>query len=234
MIMYRITTSCLFLFSTVVLIAGEPPWQIKPATQWTAVDAKQVLAASPWVKRAAVTLLFQPSEDQLRAGGKMGGGKGVGLESLEVTNLVGGSKSHSNSRVKKPGSLVLRWESASAVRQAELKLDDADVPEWVGDYFVVAIYGVPVEAGRLDEPGQAGDLKRLGFLKPEGMKDLKAAKVEIVPSGGGLATVVYLFPRTRPITGEEKRVEFAAQVGRIYVAQFFYPHEMQFQGKLDL
>jgi len=169
----------------------------------------------------------------LRAGGKMGGGKGVGLDSLELTNLVGGSH-HSNSIVKKPGSLVLRWESASPVRQAESKLQDANAPGWDGEYYAVAVYGVPIEGGRLDEPGMAGELKRLGVLKSDGMKDLRAAKVEIMASGGGLATVLYLFPRTTAIVAEEKRVEFDAQLGRLYVAQYFYPQEMRFQGKLEL
>jgi hypothetical protein len=36
------------------------------------------------------------------------------------------------------------------------------------------------------------------------------------------------------ISAQEKRVEFAAQLGRIYVAQYFYPKEMQIQEKLEL
>ena len=89
--MYRTKTFFVFLSSTVLLLAGGPAWQTKPIAQWNENDAKQVLRSSPWVKHAAVSLLFQPSEDQLRAGGNMGGGKGVGLESLELTNLVGGA-----------------------------------------------------------------------------------------------------------------------------------------------
>ena len=164
----------------------------------------------------------------------MGGGKSVGLQSLELASLVGGSQHHSNSTAKKPGYLVLRWESASPVRTAESKLQDPDAPGWDGEYYAIAVYGVPIDAGRLDEAGQSADLKKLGVLKREGEKDLTAAKVEITASGSGLATVLYLFPRTRSIAAEEKRVEFAAQFGPIYVAQYFYPKEMQFQGKLEL
>jgi hypothetical protein len=232
--MDRTKTLCLFLFSTLVLLAGGPSWQSKPVDQWDQNDARQVLRNSPWVRRATATLLFQPSKDQLRAGGKMGGGKSVGLQSLELSNLVGGSQHHSNSTSKKPGYLVLRWESASPVRTAESKVQDPDAPAWDGEYYAIAVYGVPIDAGRLDEAGQSADLKKLGVLKREGEKDLSAAKVEIAASGSGLATVLYLFPRTRTITGEEKRVEFAAQFGPICVAQYFYPKEMQFQGKLEL
>jgi hypothetical protein len=231
--MHRTKTTYLLLSSSVLLLAGAPSWQSKPIAQWNENDAKQLLHSSPWAKHATVSLLFQPSEDQLRAGGNMGGGKGVGLESREVSNLVGGPR-HSNTPVKKPGYLVIRWESASPVRQAETKLQDADAPGWDGDYYAVALYGVPVDAGRLDEPGRTGAMKKLGVLKRDGMKDVTAAKVQITASGGGLATVLYLFPRGGTITGEEKRVEFAAQLGRIYVAQYFYPREMQLQGKLEL
>ena len=164
----------------------------------------------------------------------MGGGKSVGLQSLELTSLIGGSQRHSNSTAKKPGYLVLRWESASPVRTAESKLQDPNAPGWDGEYYAIAVYGVPIDAGRLDEAGQSADLKKLGILKREGEKDLRAAKVEIAASGSGLATVLYLFPRTRAIAAEEKRIEFAAQFGPIYVAQYFYPKEMQFQGKLEL
>lgn len=232
--MYRPKTLCLFLCSTLLLLAGAPSWQNKPVAQWDVNDAKQVLRNSPWVTRATPALLFQPSKDQLRAGGKMGGGKSVGLQSLELSSLLGGNQHHSNSTTKKPGYLVLRWESASPVRTAESKLEDPNAPGWDGEYYAIAVYGVPIDAGRLDEAGQSADLKKLGVLKRDGEKDLKAAKVEITASGSGLATVLYLFPRTTTITGEEKRVEFAAQFGPIYVAQYFYPKEMRFQGKLAL
>jgi hypothetical protein len=232
--MYRTKTFYLFLSSTVLLMAGAPSWQNKPIAQWDVNDAKQVLRNSPWVKRATASLLFQPSKDQLRAGGKMGGGKSVGLDSLELSSLVGGSSHRTNSTTKKPGYLVLRWESASPVRTAESKLEDPNAPGWDGEYYAIAVYGVPIDAGRLDEAGQSADLKKLGVLKREGMKDLTAAKVDIMSSGAGLATVLYLFPRTRTIAMQDKRIEFAAQMGRLYVAQYFYPSEMQFQGKLDL
>jgi hypothetical protein len=231
--MYPTKTFCTLLFSALLVTAGGPAWQSEPVDQWSQQDALQVLRSSPWARRATVRLLFQPSEDQLRAGGNMGGGKGTGLESLALTNLVGGS-GHSNSVVKKPGSLLVRWESAPPVRKAEAKLQDANAPSWDGEYYAVAIYGVPIDAGRLDEPGRAGDMKKLAFLKRDGMRDLHAAKVVITRQTDELASVLYLFPRSAGITPGDKRIEFAAQLGRIYIAQYFYPPDMQFQGRLEL
>lgn len=226
--------SFLLLLVSTVLLAGGPAWQNKPMTDWNELDARQVLRSSPWVKHASVTVLFQPSEDQLRQGGNMGGGKGVGFDGLELNNFFGLGEHHANSIPRKPGYLVLHWESASPVRKAEAKLEDSAAPGWDGEYYAVAIYGVPIDAARLDEPGRSGVLKRLGVLKREGMKDVKASKVEIMPTSDSLATVLYLFPRTANITREEKRVEFDAQLGRLFVAQYFYPSEMSLQGKLEL
>jgi hypothetical protein len=164
----------------------------------------------------------------------MGGGKSVGLENLQLASLVGGGEHHSNSTTKKQSYLTIRWESASPVRAAESKLLDPNAPGWDGEYYAIAVYGVPIDAGRLDEAGQSADLKKRAVLKRDGMKDVSAAKVEITSSGAGLATVLYLFPRARAIAPDEKRIEFAAEFGPIYVAQYFYPKDMQFQGKLDL
>ena len=217
-----------------VLLAGGPAWQNKPMTDWNELDARQLLRSSPWVKHANVTVMFQPSEDQLRQGGNMGGGKGVGFDGLALDNFIGVGEHHANSIPKKPGYLVLRWESASPVRKAEAKLEESTAPGWDGEYYAVAIYGVPVDAARLDEPGRTSALKRLGVLKRDGMKDVRASKVEIVPTSATLATVLYLFPRSANISREEKRVEFDAQLGRLFVAQYFYPSEMSLQGRLEL
>ena len=126
------------------------------------------------------------------------------------------------------------WLFASPVRTAESKLQDPNAPGWDGEYYTIAVYGVPIDAGRLDEVGQSADLKKVAILRREGMKDTTAAKVEITASGSGLATVLYLFPRSAAITGEEKRIEFSAQFGPIFVAQYFYPAEMLYQGRLEL
>jgi hypothetical protein len=42
------------------------------------------------------------------------------------------------------------------------------------------------------------------------------------------------FSRADEITLEDKRIEFTAMFGRLFIAQFFYTGEMQFQGMLEL
>ncbi len=49
-----------------------------------------------------------------------------------------------------------------------------------------------------------------------------------------MANVIYFFPRSAHITAEDQRLTFEGQVGRILFAQYFYPSEMKFLGKLEL
>lgn len=231
--MYRIPKFCL---PPLLLVAGamaaDPAWKSKTIQQWNAEDAKQVLINSPWVKRARPALLPQLTEDQRREGGQMGGGKGVGMEGLGGGGLLGPADNTkaevAKSRASKTGTLVVRWESAFPVRAAELKAQELGAPDWDGDFYAVAVYDIPgLKAG-------SSDLKRTAFLKRDGKKDVKPARAEILQSASGLATVVYLFPRSDEITREDLQIRFTAQIERLYVELVFNTGEMEFQGKLQL
>jgi hypothetical protein len=68
--------------SLILLLAAEPSWNTKPVAQWDEQDAKQILAASPWVKQAVPVLLPPLTPEQRREAGATGGGKGAGLKAL--------------------------------------------------------------------------------------------------------------------------------------------------------
>ena len=229
--MCRITQSCLLPFSVALLMATDASWQTKPISQWNANDAKQVLSNSPWVKRAVVAMLPQRSEAQMRDGGRMGMGQGAGLGALDPSILTGlGGGKHLVPKPQKRQTLLVRWESASAIRSAELKAGDERAPAWDGDYYAIAVYDVP---GLEDQKTLPVELKKSAFLRRDRRKDLKPARVVLL-FDENLATVVYLFPRSEEITKEDKQIWFVAQIGRMYVAQSFHTEEMQFQGKLEL
>src|SRR5271157_2229585 len=134
--MNRVSRAPLLVFSVVLLAAADPPWISKPGAQWTDEEAKQVLAASPWVKSVMAGIARPKTEDELRAGGEMGEHHGVGYDGVENNKprnaelpkslgamLVGGKGAAvTNSRFV-PGmtKVKIRWESALPVRIAELK-----------------------------------------------------------------------------------------------------------------
>jgi hypothetical protein len=230
--MNRMTKSCLLPFSVALLMAADSSWTSKPIAQWTVGDAKQVLSNSPWVKKLTVQLLPKRNEASRRDGGLMGGGQGTGFEGFSLAYaLTGAGHSQSKTSSHKTPPLMVRWESAAPLRAAESKADESDIPDWEGDYYVLAVYNVPSPAA---EATNRTELKRTASLELDGKKELKPVRVEIEPSGNNFVTVVYYFPRSEEIGQEDKRVELVAQIGRLLVSQSFHTDEMRFQGKLEL
>ena len=61
---------------------------------------------------------------------------------------------------------------------------------------------------------------------------MKPLRVEILRNNDDdeTATIVYLFPRSVEIGKKDGGIEFAAQVGRLWVSQYFYTGEMQLRA----
>jgi hypothetical protein len=219
--MHQISRAPLLPIFAALLAASGPSWTSKPLQQWNEEDAKQILADSPWVKKVTPVELPHISEEAVRQSGRMGGGQGMDLTELSPSALTGfGSGSASSQgrsrRRARHQVLEIRWESALPVRAAELKAQEDDPPDWQGSLYAIAVYDVP------------------GLSNRDGKKDLKPERVDLLPQEGGLTTIVYLFPRSEEITAADKRIEFAAVVGRLSLAEYFYTEQMQFQGKLEL
>jgi hypothetical protein len=222
--------------SVVVLTAAaDPAWRTKPFDQWTEQDAKQVLAGSPWVKWTTVKAYVPKNEDQLRQAGKMGGGQGVGLQGLDPKGfLIGSSPKKVRNYAVPSNALQIRWESSATVSAAELKVKDELAPDWKGEYYAIAVYGVPIPPADLSEENNNWNLKKLATLKRAGKKDLKPVKVDVSVQTDKLSLVLYLFPREAAITTDDEHVEFDARIGRLMLNQIFDTAEMRFFDKLDL
>jgi hypothetical protein len=226
-----------FPFSVVVLMAADPSsWKGKQIANWSETDAKQILVNSPWVKHVTPSLMPALSEDQRRSGGRWGGGQGLGTEALNANMLTGGGQAPGKHgpRPSLVTSLEVRWESAAAVRAAEVKSHAQDAPDLQSGVYAISVYDVP--GLDVNEKTLAYDLKRDAILKREGKKERRAVRVDVLPQGGGLCTVIYSFARggAGEITPDDKRVIFTAQIGRLALAQYFYTDEMQVEGKLEL
>ena len=66
----------------VILIAADPSWKNKPTAAWTEDDARQILTDSPWAKTVKAMISPLQTEDERRAGGKMGQDHGVGFDGI--------------------------------------------------------------------------------------------------------------------------------------------------------
>jgi hypothetical protein len=231
--MKTILKSLVFPLPVVVLLAA-PAWNSKQVDQWSEQDAKLILTNSPWVKKLTPALMPKLNEDQRRQGGQMGGGDGIGMEVFTPATLtgIGPASTAGKRRPTRVATLEVRWESARAVRTAEEKAHEQDPPDVADGSYEVALYDVPgVDVNQTALPFQ---LKKDAFLKREGKKDLRASRVDLLPQDGGLATIVFVFPRSEEFTTQDQRITFLAQIGRLSVAQYFYTAEMTIQGKLEL
>jgi hypothetical protein len=239
--MRTIPRLCLLASASSVLLSGaDPSWQEKTIPQWDDQDARQILADSPWVKNVKLERVRDLSKFQRRDGGNMSVGipPYVGLFWLDLSRLAGifGGPTEdpemelASRSVPELGKVVVRWESALPIRAAESRAGEAAAPVWQGDYYAVSVYDVPPPF----HWNLANELKGIAFLQRGKKKDVKPSRVQIVPRDNGLVTVVYLFPRSAGISSNDANVRFVAQIGRLFISQFFFPQEMEFQGKAEL
>jgi hypothetical protein len=228
--------------------ADEQGWKNKQVPDWTDDDAKQVLSDSPWVKTVTPSLTQAQQQQPRRFGGPgmgrrggfgypggyPGGGYpgGGGYPSGGGGGYPSGSSRQDDSNTQLP-KLKLRWESALPIREAELKTRDNNAPTVDSDHYAIAVYGVPSRFTTGDQQKLADQFKKDAALKRDGKKDLKPSSVEVLQRDDG-PVVVYLFPRTKEITAEDRRVEFEAKMGRLEVSESFFTEDMNYQGKLQL
>jgi hypothetical protein len=213
--------------------ASKRSWKNSPVAQWNEEDAKQLLADSPWVKKVHLDKVRDLSLFERRDGGDWEAGISTGFGIAELGSFADWREirdvEYAHVRASL-GTVVVRWESALPVRAAESKIGEAGLPGGLDDYYAIAVYNVHRPSGW----NLANQLKGIAFLKRYKKKDLKPARVMILPKADGLVTALYLFPRSAEITKKDLSIGFAAQIGRLFVSVTFLPEDMQLQGERQL
>jgi len=210
-----------------------PSWMDAPIPQWSQEDAKQLLADSPWVKTVHLDVVRNLSLFERRDGGDWDSGISTGF-GLAATGVFGDWREaqaleHAYAR-STLGTVTVRWESALPVRAAESQTGDFDIPGWVGDYYAIAVHHIR-RPFAIANP--AKQLRGVAYIRRDMKKDLKPFRVVVLPEKDGLATFVYLFPRSVEIK-KDATVGFVAQIGRLFVAANFAPGDMKIQGEPQL
>jgi hypothetical protein len=227
-----------------LILAADSAWKDKQVPEWSEDDAKQLLADSPWVKSVtpALTKGSQSSSNPGMNRGNVGFGiPGLGYPGGGMGRRGGMGQRPPNNNTdpnsdpnQKLPMLTLRWESAMPVREAELKARDVNAPTLEDDaHYAIAVYGVPVTMTNGDSKKLADDCKKNAALKREDKKDMKPSSVQVLRREDG-PVVVFLFPRTKEITKDDRRIEFDAQIGKLTLTESFYLEDMTFQGKVEL
>lgn len=230
----------LFLALAICLWAADF-WQSKPFTDWSDKEAQKMETNSPWSKQVAASTGASGSQNghAKRGGGDLDstlGGGGAGQHG-QVQDLSGGATVANGSMI-----LTVSWHTALPVREAVAKTKygaeagtSAEAKKMVEEeqkYYGILVSGLPGGSGR------GGERMRDALLKNTtlSVKGKDPIAVSDVQSGGNeqKPVVLFLFPRTTPISVDDKEVEFSTRFGSMIVRQKFHLKDMVFNGKLEL
>jgi len=227
---------------TLTLLAGDDSWQKKPADQWGQDEVRQVLNDSPWAKRVKVRYIEVASP---RTGGSQpmpgpfpnpGGG-------TPPIGIPGGGRSGGDQGptggVRTDSQVLVRWQSASAVRHAFKKagIEQAPGSDLAEDNYLIAVVGMPDLGTGFED---ADDTQVQTRLK-DGARFFVGNKRSIIPARVRAVllddgwTILYVFPKSEvgPLADDEK-VKLLARVGPAQFSAEFKTKDMQFEGKPDL
>jgi hypothetical protein len=250
----------IFLLPIAVCLWAADFWQAKPFADWNDKDVQKMITNSPWAKSISVAMsgptASMPGGAVAGAGGdgtdpakpisEGGGGRGGRGGAAAVTPAGGGGAS---------GDVVLRWQSALPVKQALARVkygaeattsteakEALDRQETA--YVIVASGGALRSAFRGDPEAIRKALIDQTRLSVKGKEPLKPADVQVGTSGAGGARgrggpppaieIYFLFPKSTPLTVDDKEVEFATKIGDLALKNKFQLKNMVFNGKLEL
>jgi hypothetical protein len=248
------------LLSTLCLYAAD--FWAKPYTEWSDKDIQKMLSNSPWAKQVPLSVGAASGGERSGKGGRggsngrpgsmgeTGGGGGPAMGGSNSTPGISsepGSAGRGGDQMEQMGgggggqvlTVTMIWQSALLVKQAIVRRkygSEAATSEEAKKYLeredpnYVILMGLPGGMGRGAEMGRLKDaLKENTSLNVKGKDPIKATQVEFQ---NGMA--IFGFPKTNPITLDDKEVEFSTKLGATVVKQKFDLKHMAVNGKLEL
>jgi hypothetical protein len=211
-------------------------WAAKPFTDWTDKEAQKMVQNSPWAKEYSVAM--PGGAGGADPSGKGGGGRSKGGGGDQMSQDASGGVASGASV-----TLYIRWQSATPIKQANVRLkykgeaatsaEAKAILDTAEPAYIVIVEGLNRGMVR----GAADDVKKELMAQTEllikGREPIKPVDFRIAGEGMRV-NAVFAFPKTVPITLDEKEVEFDCKVGTIVVKQKFPLKAMVFKDKLEL
>ena len=182
-------------------------------------------------------------------GGGAGGAGGPGIGGGVPDSGSGRYAGQSSDPGGGPGAgaptltLVVRWQSSLAIREALVRgkygNEAATAPEAKkmldenNANYIVSIAGLPKMALRGSPEEMKKAMLEAATLSVKGKEPIKAADF-MEETGGRTADAYFAFPKSTPLTEDDKEVEFAVKIGDFHIKQKFRLKDMMLNGKLDL
>ena len=139
-------------------------------------------------------------------------------------------------------SFTVRWDSALPIRQAVMRAHYGPPVKSVEEaqkmlntkasHYAVSLIGFPARMVQQNSSRLAA-MASNAVLKRKNQDPIVAESVGVRP-GDPPDGLVFYFPRTDPITLEEKEVEFQLEFGRLKIKRKFKLKKMVYNGNLEL
>jgi hypothetical protein len=230
----------LFAAAAIALCAGDV-WS-KEYTQWSAGEVNRLLTDSPWVRQVNALFSTAPREvdDSVvpppsASTANMGGTRGVTSGGWDG----GVGRNIDDSPPKLP--VTIRWDSALPVREALLRSrlrdhlspprdSNENLNQPAKDYIVTVI-GLLTNDQSRDRERVRKELMAAAKLVRAGKPAIRPENIELDAAAGAIQV---FFPRTEPISLNDKEVTFQLQFGSMRIEKKFRLKPMTYRGKLEL
>ena len=222
-----------WLLACAALVAADF-WEEKEFTNWSDREVQKMLTDSPWAKRVNIVMggLLEEGNSRYTGDGVSFGGGGGG----------GGGGGDAFAGIRRTSVSVV-WINALPVRQAMVRglvgRDAAIPPEGQqflteeDPFYTVAVVGLPPAfsmLGRMVDAVKAETMLKLRDRDPIELVDLGLLRDE-----DGSIRVMFMFPRTDPITLDDRDVEFITKLGSVTeIKRKFRLRDMQVGDRLAL
>ncbi len=244
----------------VAILSAANFWETKDYTHWSAKEVRKILNDSPWAKKVTLTFGGMGGSGGQRPPGGFGGGAGGGPGgggaggggfggagggggggAGGASRGGGGYNRAGGGRMPSGPELTIQWSSALPIKQALMRgrfgseaNTAAEAKQFLQrreTHYVVAVAGF---SGRMAGMTKNTDrFKETTSLKRK-KKDLIRPEIVEMHRQEESVTLFVSFPRTDPITLEDKNVEFEMKLGPMTVKRKFRLKDMLFDGKLEL
>jgi len=227
-------------------LAAAQFWEKKEFERWADDEVVRVLADSPWSKPLRLQLELgepQPSSVTWEEMGIPGRGPNADVLDPETGGSPVGGIGAPRSGVSEQALLTIRWAGALPVRQALARHrygeeaaqspEGKELLEREERFYVVEMLGVPSLIAYQGAQAIQDEVYRTAVLITGSGRRIPPESAYVLLAGTSLL-ITLRFPKTPPLTTEDKSVVVLTTAGPLEIRKEFKLKPMVYRGRLEL
>ena len=224
-------------------------WTTKPFTEWNEKEVAKILSDSPWTEKVSISS-GPGAPPSIGAGGGGGGGRGgrgggpQGDSTTADPGIGGGGGDFGGGGGGGSISVTLLWQTALPIKQALVKrqygAEAGTSPEAkarldrVEQVYVLTLIGLPANLLGAAQGDKKAALLDVTMVSVSGKPPVKPIDVQSSGGRGPVGNMSFLFPKTMPLTVEDKEMQFSTKFDKTGVKAKFKLKDMVFNGKVEM